>query len=396
MKTIYWLLLVVCATGFRTEAQVEETPLKYHTLRFFLDPRLANNFEFTQYCLQKYMDDVNIVLAKNTVRRLEFNPETGIILTSDAPHTAYFGGGAFPTEGFEIWAYIRLAEAATRDSYGGNASFDHSGAGVLENLFWKEIYDPDNLGSQTVREDYFLQVGHFLHELAHVFGAGDGEYYNFAIIGDTTGTLPFMPSILANYPNDPYWWGSKSDYFADPLLGGGNLFAISLLFGEIRNRDEFLGILKYAPLTAAVMNGSYRGNELATLPDLDRIRIVTVNAMTGMPIPGVQVHIWNVNQAKRSESTLQFAAMTDQLGVAVFSWGDRMPFNNETGFKLIKTARRGFVPAGRYVSVFDLQEEKLLRGNAEATVVIPVAPHRGSGLRIIPSRPSAISAIPIP
>jgi hypothetical protein len=71
---------------------------------------------------------MNTILAKNTNRRLVFNPETDIILINTQPHTNQ-AVPPLPVENFEIWAYAVPANSTV--SYGGYAGIDVSGAGVL-------------------------------------------------------------------------------------------------------------------------------------------------------------------------------------------------------------------------------------------------------------------------
>ena len=312
---------------------------------------------------------MNAVLMKNTIRRLAFDVNSGLIPIVP-PHVGYFGGGMLPTEGFEIYAYIQVAKKDGYNSFGGYASFDQSGAGVLDGLYWKQIYDIGDISGETL-EDYTLQIGHMLHELAHIFGAGYGEYYNFAVVNDWTGVTPNLSSKLALYPDDPYWNHNKKEYLADPLLGGANIFRFVLPLGEFRLRAEVIGVIRYSALTAAVMNGPYRGRELETLPDLSRIGVRILNEQR-RPISSAMVWIWNVDKAHGSESTLEWKTISDRRGMAYFPWLGGNPFNNITGMKMIKIFRSNLEPTGRLISVFDLQEAKLLRGEDHALFVLPV------------------------
>ncbi len=374
MKTTL-LSVAVALLSLRNEMafsqEKEKSQILEQTLRFFIDPELVTDLPFAKICLKKYVDDMNFVLGKNTVRWLKFDPETDVVVTSELPRSPYYLKRPYPSSGFAFWAHIKPAKLDGYGSYGGNVGADDgSGAAVLENLFWESIHDPDTLGSDA--NDYFVQVGHMLHEMAHVFGAGMGEYYNFSTINDKTGALPSMTSRIYNFPNDPYWKGDKVDYFPDPLLGGSSLNNFFYYLGSIGSRDDMLRVLKYSPLTAAILNGSYREDVESTVPDLKRISIQVIDQRTGLPIPNALVKIWLIDQSKQGESTLEWSGNTDASGAATFAWGAN-PFSNVNGLKCVKAYHQSFSPAGRYISVFDLQEEKMLRQKAEAQFVIPMA-----------------------
>jgi hypothetical protein len=56
---------------------------KNHVFNFFLDPQLVTDVNLAKESLEKYIDDLNFVLAKNTNRHLLFDPETGVIVTDN-------------------------------------------------------------------------------------------------------------------------------------------------------------------------------------------------------------------------------------------------------------------------------------------------------------------------
>ncbi len=277
-----------------------ETSPKQHILKFYLDPVLVPDLAFAKTALTKYVADMNTILAKNTTRRFVFDPETGIILTATKPQTDS-GYAPLPTEGFEIWANVLHTEQQV--SYGGYAGMDVSGAGVLAGLKWTRIYDPDALSGSAVH-DYSVQLNNMLHELAHVLGAGIGEYYNLASVTDTTEVASLL-NIKLSDKNDSYWH-DKPDFMADPLLK----------LTSAASRAEYLNAVRYSNLTAAVLNGDYRNG----IPSFDRFTAQVLDE-TGQPAENVNVKVWNVQGTAQHPSQLLSDTWTDEDGQVTLNWG---------------------------------------------------------------------------
>jgi len=215
---------------------------------------------------------MNIILAKNTDRYLAFDPTTGIILTNTQPHSNN-SALPLPADGFEIWAYAVTSPFPV--SYGGYMGIDTSGAGVLAGLKWTKLYDPDKLNPDEVA-DYWTQINNMLHELAHVFGAGIGEYYNLSFIRDTTNVSPFLDINILD-PEDAFW-KDKPDFMTDPLLQNPVRTAGSASFSS---RESLLAFVQYSRLTAAIINGDYRNS----VPMVDLSNIVLHQGIKAGYIP---------------------------------------------------------------------------------------------------------------
>ncbi len=338
-----------------TSATIAQSEIKDHVLKFYLDPALVPNMDFAKAVLPKYVEDMNTILAKNTNRRLVFNPETDIILTSVPPYSGSFSG-ELPVEGFEIWAHVVLSSTT---SYGGFMSFDSSGAGVLAGLHWTKLYNPDKMTSAQL-QDYWVQINNMLHELAHVFGAGIGEYYNLASIQDTTGDSPRL-NINVFDPNDLFW-SDKQDFLTDPLL------QIATQVEGNSSREALLGFAKYADLTATLINGDYRNSA----PTTD-LQYITVSVVTdgGAPIDAANVKIWSVVGNNPYEAKLMVDVSTDSNGQASFAWGGSAnPHNNYDFLRLIKVYKDGYNASAKYVSIFDADIVKLIGGSDSLNILV--------------------------
>jgi hypothetical protein len=336
----------------------EQIETKGHIFKFYLDSAIAADIEFAKAVLPKYVEDMNSILAKNTNRRLVFDPETDIIITNTQPFSNQ-ASHPLPVENFEIWAYAVLS--AQSYSYGGYAGLDTSGAGVLAGLRWTKLYDPDELGSDEVK-DYWTQINNMLHELAHVFGAGMGEYYKLSTVKDSTGISPFL-DINVFDSNDSFW-SNKPDFMADPLLRNASQEAIT-------DRQSLLDYVEFSALTSKIISGDYR-NEVPTI-DLQNI---TVNIVTGngAPIGDANVKIWSVVGNSPYQAQLLVDDYTNSDGQISFAWGgSQNPHNNYDFLRLIKVYKNGFIASAKYVSIYDADIVKLVDENDILHISIPLS-----------------------
>jgi hypothetical protein len=317
--------------------------------------------DFAKSVLPKYIEDMNTILAKNTNRRLVFNSETDIILINTQPYSDQ-APTPLPVENFEIWAYV--VRCINSVSYGGYAGVDVSGAGVLTGLKWTRLYDPDVITPAELT-DYWTQINNMLHELAHVFGAGIGEYYKLSSIQDATGVSPFF-NINVLDPNDPFW-SDKPDFMADPLLrNAGRTEGLE----RLSSREALLTFVKYSDLTAMLISGNYRNS--APIIDLQNITVSIVNE-SGIPINGANIKIWSVVGDAPYQTQLMVDALTDSNGQATFAWGGSInPHNNYDFLRLVKVYKDGYIATARYISIFDADIVKLISGSNLFNILIPL------------------------
>ncbi len=346
------LFIVSTAAPARAASTTDTVPTQYHHFKFYLDPALLTDMGFAQAVLPKYVADMNTVLAKNTSLQLVFDPDTDIIPAPTKPETDS-ATPPLPTEGFDIWAYAVASNYST--SYGGFASVDASGAGVLAGLYWTRLYDPDQLTTAAAAQDYVIQVDNMLHELAHVFGGGIGEYYSLSHVTDTTQAAPLL-NIEVTSPGDPYW-SDKQDFLGDPLLE----------LNRPASRSQYLAAARYSDLTAAILNGDYRNG----VPSFNQFTVQVVDA-GGQAVPGAEVKVWNVSGRYPNPSTLLYDVTTDGNGQAMLAWGGTGSAHTATNLlRLIKVYVGGvpYSPA-RYVSIFDADIAQLVHGQSSLVVTL--------------------------
>lgn len=309
--------------------------------------------------LPKYVEDMNAILAKNTNRRLLFDADTGIINTPTQPFSNQ-APSSLPVEGFEIWAHA--VQSPYIYSYGGYAGIDTNGAGVLAGLKWARLYDPDALTADEL-DDYWTQINNMLHELAHVFGAGIGEYYKLASVQDTTGAAPFL-AINVLDPKDAFW-SDKQDFLTDPLLWNA---AKTESLSSLTNREALIDYVKYSDLTAAILNGDYRN--AAPMADLENITVRVVDA-NGVAQSHATVKIWSVVGADPYPSELLKDVVTGSDGRISFAWGGSANSHNNYDFlRLIKVYKEGFIASVQYISIFDTDIVKLVRGSDSLEITV--------------------------
>lgn len=356
--TILSLTLALCVAAIPAPAlaaaPADFSSLKIHVIKFYFDPALVPDMEFAKAVLPKYVSDMNTILAKNTNRQFVFDPETGIILTGTKPQSDS-ARPPLPTDGFEIWVYA--VHTNSFNSYGGYMGMDKSGAGVLAGFSWTRLYDPDNLAAGEVL-DYATQIDHMLHELAHVFGGGIGEYYNLAHVMDTTAA-PFL-DINLNNSSDSFW-NDKPDFMADPLLR----------FTRAATRAEYVAAVRYSNLTAAIINGDFR-NGIASFAQFT----VQVLGVEGRPTTGANVKVWSVSGTSPYLSTLLFDGVTDENGDVVVAWGAAGdPHNSDNFLRLIKVYQDGVsITQPRYVSIYDADIAKLVSQSDSYKVTLNTLP----------------------
>ena len=356
------IALALCFTSMPVPAlaaSANELLAKTHPFKFYLDPALVPDMDFAKTVLPKYIADMNFILAKNTDRQLIFDSTTGITLTNSQPHSNNTSL-PLPVDGFDIWAHAVTSPYEV--SYGGYMGIDTSGAGVLAGLKWTKLYNPDNLKPDEVA-DYWTQINNMLHELAHVFGAGIGEYYNLSIIKDMTGVSPFLDINIRD--TEDMFWKDKPDFMTDPLLQNPVRTAGSASFP---NRESLLAFVQYSSLTATIINGDYR-NSIPTV-DLSNIVLHVVDK-NGLPIRRANVKIWSITGNISYQSKLMIESLTDDNGQITFAWGGSTTSHNIYDFlRLIKVYKDEYAASAKYVSIFDADMSKLVDKNDQFHISI--------------------------
>ena len=323
--------------------------MKTHTVTFYLDPALITST--TPSDLAQYISDMNVVLAKNTDRRLEFDPQSGVLPATAEPHDNSHDG-PLPSEGFDVWVHATYS-GTPEYSTGGYCGINSGGELVIAGMKWGGVYS-------DFSADYAKQLSTMLHEFAHGFGAGIGELYSLIYVQDKTSQTPAQDLNLL-MPSDPFTL-THPDWRGDPLLWnvGGN------------TREEFLANCTFSELTALVLASTWR-----TMPNTFDRFTVQVSGATSAVASAKKIRIsgpvrdipFQVYVYSRSGLLLQ-AGETDENGryvVIDFGWFAHTSFTNARLVKVFQGIR--FV-GQKWVSVYDLDLARL-RGQPECVVTIP-------------------------
>lgn len=349
-----------------------------HRLRFFIQNDLTTGLSPAelQSRLGQYAAHLQYIWHRETARRFTFDPATDISVCIADPFSGSYGGGELPELGFEVWIYARLTDNPSTGTYGGNASFDTSGAGGASNLRWDQIYDPSTLQADTPEMmQYWRQIDHISHEVAHVFGAGIGEYYSLSTLPDPTNVAPILPTVSFGVPppGDPFW-GIRQEYWADPLLL--NIYGQSRA-GSPVSLPALLNTVSFAPATKGVINSLCRGSQANALPDLSHVRVRVVDGATGHLIPGATCRTWN----RQANGTLGFfeqnvvgAAESGEFTFAWTPYPDASPATNLDNAKIVKAWAPGYTPAAQWESLYDAQKARVWDLSEEFVITIALNP----------------------
>ena len=370
MKPGYFRMAVGLLLFWSAGTAWAQTNLIYHRFRFFLHSDLAQGISSQELKsrLVFYAQDINLIFAKNTNRRFTFDPDQDIIVTEQLPTINL--GGEIPETDYELWASVLPAAATPYPySHGGWMAFSTNGTGVAQELYWDAVHDRAAL-VQAAPDDWILwnywrQIHNLVHEMAHIFGAAVGEYYNLRNVPDTTGVSPLQDIYFSgNAPpvTDPYW-AQHPDYLADPM----SIWAPRLTLTELTNQ------VRFANVTAAMINAGYRHALPPTryTPDLAATKVWVRTRGAPVLLPQTPVKVWRVEIYNACLSQLIFDGATSAAGFVQFAWNAEP--NNADNLMVIKAWPTNAPPIVRWFSIYDAQEERMVLGHTNLNIYLDVA-----------------------
>jgi len=331
-----------------------------HRIVFHLNPAVTTGISSNALGLrlQAYVTDLNTLFAKNTAHRLAFDPASDIDVTTNfPPYGNWSGAGSFPED--PTFTIRALVSHSTSYSYGGLACVNQSADGIAANLMWDTIHDRASLANKDPADwdawNYWRQVHNLAHEIAHMFGAGYGEYYSFRELTDTTGVPP-----LASETFGGNYWSGHTDFYTDPLIVWVPQLPITQLTNEVRFSD----------LTAAIINGVYRDpfQQGRLVTDLTRTKITLLDSATQKGMPHTPVKGWKVKAADDRAASLLFAEDTDANGQVEFNWPAEP--SNFDGLLLLKAYPANRQPVYRWQTIYDAQIARLINKQDILNIVI--------------------------
>jgi hypothetical protein len=322
--------------------------------------------------LAAYVDILNAIYD-GTGRRFVFEAADGVVVTDVPPMSGWCcpGGEPLPEEGFEIWVRARFAGAG--ESGGGTMSMDTSGAGVAAGLRWMDVWDVTALAPGSPQlEDFWRQIDHLAHEIAHIFGAGISEYYSLLRVRDRTGVEPILDIDFGALPGDPYWT-AHADFVGDVLLH--NVWNAPVV-GAPTDVSSLVAAARFSPLSRAVIATGMRNASALqqSLPDLSHVRVVTRDAVSGAKLAGAGVTAWAVETTAPYDARILVHGRSGRDGLFHFDWGATSPFSNAGQLRLVKASAPGYTGAAAWASVFDAQAAKLLDGRDTLRIDLSLEP----------------------
>jgi hypothetical protein len=353
---------------------VGNAPHSVHRLKFYVDPPLADELGAAEAGrrLAQYVADVNTVFTRETVRSFVFDPANDLQLVppAEAPPCSHSG-----LVNGEI--AVCISKSTKGYSHGGlAASWTFPQKGVTWNLNWIAIHDPLGLSRaitkaapESTEKDYLgRQLKTLLHELEHVFGAGAGEYYNTAMVKDTTGTAPQADLALMS-DTDRYWW-TRQDWRLDPLLG--------TVFEQRRdpatNRVITLNMIRFTAGTKANINTDWsdwpKFGTSKFMAGTTATQVRVTDRETGAALAGAQVSVWrNSGASSQQPLTLLVQGVADEAGRFAFDWECGFTcFNSAKSTLLVKASTPGRAPTASWFTIFDAFEQKAVKGQSTFTI----------------------------
>ncbi|RIX77723.1 hypothetical protein D3H34_18320 [Acidovorax cavernicola] len=362
----------LAAAASPTLDAIGQAPRSVHRLKFHVDPVLAADIGAAEAGrrLVQYVADVNSVFTRETVRSFVFDPATDLQLVAPSKAPACSLNDLVDGE-----IVVCLSASQRGYSHGGLAmSWTYPVKGVIWNLNWRAIHDPQRLSREvtaaapeSTEKDYLgRQLKTLLHELEHVHGAGSGEYYHASHVTDTTGVAPKADLALSN-PRDRYWW-PRQHWRQDPLLG--SVFEERL--DPQANRSATLAMTRFTEGTKAMINTDWRqwprwaGSTY--MAATAQTRVAVTDRATGQALPGAAVSVWRDPGAQKPLELLA-SGTADAQGRFVFDWGCGFScFAVGKTNLLVKAGATGRENGATWFTIFDAFEQKAVQGRAHFTI----------------------------
>ncbi|MBU1910914.1 FG-GAP repeat protein, partial [Patescibacteria group bacterium] len=342
----------------------QEQQTKTAVIRFLLDPELIDT-DLTDVSnrLVRYVEDINKIYAKSTVRQFVFDPDQHVEIW-DKP---------FPTGGMcnplkpDYEYHVIIEKSQLNRSHGGNGGCNMFNNNAISSFGYKleNIWNSNDISNDDeARDDYYRrQLRSLIHELGHGHGLGLSEYYSIGNVTDDSGIEPYI-DMKATDPNNKYW-ASRKDLFLDPMLGTAKL-------------DTFMEDTLFTPLGSTIINKTANDTDLSLCPGAtqhmtcsafnvssgEKVPIEVVDDQTKKPIPGCSLKIFKLNSSNSKKIELLESPEIGDQGSYVHTWIG-IPHSSTNMARLVKAYCPGYQPGGEWISVFDLQAGKVMPNGGE-------------------------------
>ena len=344
MKYLITLFLFLAACS--APAQITS----YNRVKFYIHPDVIGSTSQStiRTRLTKYVDDLNIILAKNTGHALTFTPASDVSITTAVPYDGTMPGGGLPSTGYDIRVWVR--KSTTVSTYDGSINHHSTGAAVITGTHWFKVNDPDTLPESGFSE-YARQIGALLKGIGHIYGVGkvEGELWKMTdVFAPVLGATPMhafidQSAFFWQWNTADAYWGPKLDYQYEPMI---------TWHYPMVDRAALRLIYAYSGITSKVIRDNYRYPTLpAPLANLNGLTITLVDKRTCLPVLNAFVQVYRVdNFLPQTSVGLDFAIGGN------FSW-DWTPANGSVStdqIRLVHVAAAGYVTQRYYLTTRDL------------------------------------------
>jgi hypothetical protein len=337
-------------------------PIIYKRVQFYIHPDFlqTQSIDEIQQNLSGYINDLNVILSKNTRLRLTYS--LGDVRTDQYSDIASCGNNPID----ENFTYdVNIFKSIAASSHGGSVACDGFGLNrqVIKGLNWVKFYSRTEINDSTLAslqpgyDDYYThQLTTLAHEIAHTMGAGYGEYYSLNM-DDLTGTLPNLKIFI--YDTADFYWKKRRNVEKDPLLAKG-----SYPVGK-----AVLDTAQYSSLTARIFNTTLDHKGLidnfsylvnAWNKDYQPVNIQVIDDVNGAAIPNCLVSAYR--QQAINGIYLISEQITDLSGNALVNINRELDGLYGSRFVLFKANCNGYMPTGDALSKFDLEAKYLNDG----------------------------------
>ena len=314
-----------------------------------------------------YIYDLNYILRKNTRLQLRFNPDKDVIVNDHQTNYYLVDGHEYNFCGTNDYILpsnfsIAVGIIKTTTFSNGGSTCQHQNQGAMNGLKWVRFYSRSEIKASTINElqiydDYYRgQLVTMAHELAHILGAGDGDYYNLNM-KDETGVSPTL-DVSFNYPSG-FYWRSRQNVFNDPLLGAGSTHG-----------KDLLNQLLYSQLTVDTIHARLDKNKKGPVSffdgkefrDSEIVKVVSKNSL-GQNISGCVISAYRQTPLDGESGYLIDQKKTDSNGEVTFDIKHELYGVQNKNFVLFKTNCSYYdVQAGDALSRFDLDSHYYFKG----------------------------------
>lgn len=374
----------VSAVYFKNE-KLPRPALVYKNVTFYVHPDFLKDQEMKeiQTNLKGYIDDLNIILAKTTVLRLTFDQNN---VRTDGYSNIASCADSLIDENFEIDINID-GRSNLGVSHGGTASCDgfNKNRILIKGMAWNRIYSRDEIGKAELEaltpdfDDYYMhQLTTLAHELAHVMGAGYGEYYALNM-DDLTGVLPNLK--INQFDENNFYWNSRRSVEKDPLLArpypkGSAILKYARYSGLtskiINTAVQRKGTIQYGHFTSSPSDAIKKASQPVVVRVIDRD--------SRLPVSSCKVGAYR--QAMVNSSYVIAEAKTNATGLVRFDIGQEVDGTMGKRFALFKANCTGYEPIGDAISKFDLEARYVNNGGQNGDF-------RFNGTIVLEARPEA-------